>query len=175
MSNYTTNITLNISKEAAVRLLQLLLPEKDNLEQKLKELTNELIRLDFDFKECTNMIEALKNIDDPNFVIRTQEQYSKEWKWPTKTLFILKQIKRPLTAKEVIKLIEMYEGGVISEVKKTSVFTALTNLTKENKIIRDKPGSEFVYCIPDYRTDSENIFKQEFAKPRHTIKDDILE
>lgn len=129
---------------------------KARLEQVGQEITSLTLELDnkkAEYNNCIEMMEMLKNMMElktaPPVSDKPDVGYSRDWKWPTKTLYVLKRIKRPLSANEVLRSIEIFEGKV-AEDKKTAVFTALSNLTKDNKIIRNKPGAEYVYCMPEY-------------------------
>ena len=110
------------------------------------------------------MIESYQLVGNIDIKIEYKESYSRHWKWPTKTLFVLKQIKRPISANEVLKVLEWYESKDIIEDKRTVVFAALTNLTKEKKIGRTKPGSEYVYSIVNENSDDTENIKIDLAK-----------
>lgn len=62
----------------------------------------------------------------------------------------------PITANEVLRAMEMHEGDKVPDDKRTAVFAALTNLTKEKKVERTKPGSEYVYSLTKQTLETEN-------------------
>ena len=140
--------------------------------EELKKEINEMILLiqekQGDYERYCKALQFFKDASNLQKLPMDSEIYSKEWKWPTKTIFILKKIKRPLTAKEVIKSIEIYEGK-IPEEKKTGIFAALTNLAKVDKVARVKSGGEFVYSYHYQNSNDDNTLLRELEKIENNI------
>jgi seryl-tRNA synthetase len=151
----------NLNNDKAYVMFIALKARLEQVGQELSTLNAELEDKKSEYNDCLEMMEMLKHMMElksaPTVPDKPDESYSRDWKWPTKTLYVLRRIKRSLSANEVLRSIEIYEGKKVADDKKTSVFTALTNLTKENKIIRSKPGAEYVYCLPEYVEKTKHI------------------
>ena len=165
MKVHSSDILANLNTDKAIVMFNALKDRLEQVEKELSVLKSKMANKEEEYSNCFEMLEMLHNLIElkaaPSFSDKPDEGYSKDWKWPTKTLYVLKKIKRALTANEVLRSIEIYEGKVPDD-KKTSVFTALSNLAKEQKIIRTKPGPEYVYCMPEYavRDNDEKVFLQ---------------
>jgi hypothetical protein len=173
MNLFEEYINVNVSREFAERLIGLLAGQRDALLKDMESKREEFIKAEANYNECVELMMKLQSFDKDNSSNGTMEKYSKLWKWPQKTLFVLKQLKRSVTANEVIKAIGLYEGE-FDIAKKTSIFTTLTNLSEANKIVRTKPGNEYAYCLPEFVEDDEDAKIEELRKLA-TLGNDINE
>ena len=140
-------LSLNIDNELAKHLLKSL--ENEVVENGLK--INELELANSKLRDTINQIKlamASKNIKNPSSIV-----YQPQWTIFRKILFLLDELKRPLSTREIVdEIIEVYEPNLRSERAKlvSNISGVLSTKCKEGKLIKgENVLGENVYSKSD--------------------------
>ena len=136
--------------------------------QRLKILHEEIQNKEIEIKEITSTIQKLKKKElkttPSSATIDTIENvapYSNKWPWVKKIHFVLGQVDRPMTTKEIVEALTEFEPTFMFERKKVvaSISSILSSKSGDDKefVKVESESGDFAYYINRSTDEEEDV------------------
>ncbi len=135
--------------------------------EKQKEIKLQIHALENELTELSSLIINLKQSErlESNMQSDTKEyeQYSTDWTWVKKISFVLEKAKKPLSTREIVDVLEVFEPQYVLQRKTATASVSATLSTKSGSYLQKK---EFIKIPSEWGdskfelwTEKENEFK----------------
>lgn len=151
--------------------------------QRLKVLRSEILERDKETKEINTIIQTLRKVEksekseqpEQSSIFALGASYSAKWPWVKKIKFALEQSGMPLTTKEIVDALSLYEADLLVDRKRAvaSISSLLSSKSGTGKDFRrvDNESGDFAYTL---NNDTEKEKEDDEAETENKGADDIF-